>query len=117
MTVARLFGGRFATVLTAAVLLAGYGAGAWGQLNCNVGIEFHPTGGIESCRLNGNHALETAAGIRVTCADGEVAQMYADGRLKSCTLAEPLSLDAVRCEVRARIEFDGDGAIAQCAPS
>ncbi len=117
MTVSRNLASRTGAVLAAAVLLGAYSAGARGELNCNVGIEFHPAGGIKSCRLNGNHTLQTAMGIRVTCADGEVLEKYPEGRLKSCTLAEPAGVDATRCDARARIEFDPDGDFELCTPT
>lgn len=86
------------------------------QLNCNVGVEFYPEGGIKSCKLNGDHRVYTAQGRAVTCADGYVAVQFPGGRLKSCTLAATFVYDALRCTSQSRIEFRRDGTVSKCEP-
>lgn len=96
------------------VLASGH---AWAELNCNVGIEFHPDGGIKRCRLNGHHTLHTAKGDRLTCMNGFELVKYPDGRLQSCTLLEPSTFDDVQCAARSRVELDHDGNLMRCKPS
>ena len=86
------------------------------QLNCNVGVEFYPEGGIKSCKLNGDHRVYTAQGRAVTCADGYVAVQFPGGRLKSCTLAATFVYDARPCTAGSRIEFSLDGTVSKCEP-
>lgn len=98
-------------VLSAAALAA---STATAQLNCNPGVEFYADGPIKQCVLNGNHRLHTARGDVVVCADGQALVQYPDGRLRSCTVAEPAEVGGRRCEPPDRIELGNDGALERC---
>ena len=98
--------------LTVVGLLAS--APARAELNCNVGIEFHPGGGIKSCTLNGHHTLHTAKGDRLTCMNGHELIKYPNGRLESCTILESQMFDDVKCDAQGRVEFDHDGNLVSC---
>lgn len=100
--------------LSLALGLTSITGAAVAQLNCNVGIEFYPNGGIKSCNLNGDHRIYTAQGQPVTCANGHVLVQYPDGKLKSCTLAQPLTFDSSHCDARSKVEVNPGGAIAKC---
>ncbi len=102
-------------VFTALALIV-FSYTAVAELNCNVGIEFYPSGGIKSCMLNGNHRIYTARGQPLTCADGHVLVQYPDGKLKSCVLAESVTFDTVRCDRLSRVELGSDGAVKKCEP-
>lgn len=84
------------------------------ELNCNVGIEFHPGGGIKSCTLNGHHTLHTVKGDRLTCMDGHELNKYPDGRLESCTILDAQRFGHVECDAQSRVEFDHDGNLVSC---
>ena len=84
------------------------------QLNCNPGIEFYEEGPIKQCNLNGNHRLYTVRGDVVICADGNPLVQFPDGRLRSCTVAEPSVIGGERCDAPARIEIAPDGALRSC---
>ncbi len=101
------------TLLITFVLMSVYDIAA-AQLNCNVGVEFYPDGGIKGCNLNGAHRIYTAQGQAVSCADGHVAMLFPDGRLKSCTLAATFAQDPLQCATRSRIEFRHDGTMSKC---
>lgn len=87
---------------------------ALAELNCNVGIEFYPSGGIKRCNLNGNHRIYTAQGRALTCADSHMLVQYPDGKLKSCTIAMSLAFDDVRCDALSRVELDPNGTLTKC---
>lgn len=95
------------------------GAGAVAQLNCNVGVEFYADGGIgiKDCNLNGNHRIYNARGQPLTCLNGYRLVQYPDGRLQSCTLAEPVSFDATLCTRLSVVEFNPDGTLRKCVRS
>ncbi len=85
------------------------------QLNCNVGVEYYPDGGgIKRCVLNGHHTLYTAAGLKVTCADGKVITQYPDGALQSCGIERSHTFDSVRCEPPSEVTFEPDGRLRKC---
>lgn len=84
------------------------------ELNCNVGIEFYPGGGVKSCNLNGNHRIYTAQGQPLTCANGHLLVQYPNGELKSCTIAVPLRFDTLHCDALSRVELDRDGRLRKC---
>jgi hypothetical protein len=84
------------------------------QVNCNPGVEFYDEGPLKRCNLNGNHRLYTDRGDVVVCADGHPLVQFLDGRLQSCTLAEPSVIAGARCEAMARVEFDADGNLRSC---
>jgi len=97
--------------------LAGYGgAPAHAQLNCNAGVDFYPSGAIRRCVLNGHHRLHTALGQPLTCANGQPAVLYEDGRLQSCLLAQPLTSGSLPCEAGHRVELGPDGTPTECLP-
>ncbi len=98
-------------VLSALIMV---GATAFAQLNCNVGVQFYANGGIKGCNLNGHHRLYAASGLALTCANGHEAELYPDGRLKSCTLAQPLSTADRRCVAGSRLELNPDGTLKRC---
>jgi hypothetical protein len=88
------------------------------QLNCNVGVEYYPDGGgIKRCVLNGHHNLYTAAGLKVTCADGKAITQYPDGALKSCGIERSHTFDSVRCEPPSEVTFEPDGRLRTCKRS
>lgn len=85
------------------------------QLNCNVGVEYYPDGGgIKRCVLNGHHALYTAKGLKVTCADGKALTQYPDGSVKSCSIEKSHTFDHVRCEAPSEVAFEPDGGFRSC---
>jgi hypothetical protein len=90
---------------------------ATAQLNCNPGIEFYAEGPIKACNLNGNHRLYTVRGDVVVCADGHPLVQFPDGRLQSCTVAEPSVIAGERCEASSRVELAPDGALESCRKS
>lgn len=94
-------------------LLAGTGA-LRAEPNCNVGIEFHPSGGVRACVLNGHHRLHTERAGPITCADGTRLEQHADGTLARCTLLEPARLEGQDCARGAVVRFAPDGALARC---
>jgi hypothetical protein len=87
---------------------------AWAQVNCNIGIEFYPSGAIKSCNLNGHHRLYALRGQPLTCADGHRLELFPDGKLKSCTLAVTLVFDARHCQAGSRLELDQNGTPTTC---
>jgi len=87
------------------------------QLNCNPGIEFYAEGPIKACNLNGNHRLYTVRGDVVVCADGYPLVQFLDGRLQSCTVAEPSVIAGERCDASSRVELAPDGALESCRKS
>ena len=110
--------GRWSALVLGILGLVGYGARpAHGQLNCNVGVEFYPSGAIRSCVLSGDHRLHPAPGQALTCANGHTAVLYEDGRLQSCLLAQPLSSGSLPCEAGSRVELRPDGTLSQCLRS
>ncbi len=84
------------------------------QLNCNPGVEFYDEGPLKRCNLNGDHRLYTDRGDVVVCADGYPLVQFLDGRLRSCTLAEPSVIAGERCEALARVEFGADDSLRSC---
>ena len=92
-------------------------APAAAQLNCNPGIEFYAEGPIKQCNLNGNHRLHTVRGDVVVCADGHPLVQFPDGRLRSCTVAEPSTIAGRRCDAPARIDLAPDGTLERCRKS
>jgi hypothetical protein len=102
---------RYAVAAGLALLWA---AAARAELNCNVGVEFYPDGGVQACTLNGRHTLHTGAGLVVHCADGARAEQYPDGRLRRCTLALELDADGRRCAPGERVELDAQGRLLRC---
>jgi hypothetical protein len=103
--------------LIAVLALILVGTGAVAQLNCNVGVEFYVDGGIKSCNLNGNHRIYNARGQPLTCLNGYRLVQYPDGRLQSCTLAEPARFDATLCARLSVVEFNPDGTLRKCVRS
>ena len=89
---------------------------AQAQLNCNVGVDFYPSGAVRRCILNGNHRIHSALGQPLTCANGHEAVLYENGRLQRCVLAEPLTSGSLQCEAGRRAEFDPEGRLIQCVP-
>ena len=87
------------------------------QLNCNVGIEFYPSGTIKSCELNGDHQFWLKEGQSVKCSNGEKLTNYPDGKLRSCVVAEPHVFGKIRCQKSDRIEFDENGNVLSCKMS
>lgn len=87
------------------------------QLNCNPGIEFYAEGPIKACNLNGNHRLYTVRGDVVVCADGYPLVQFPDGRLQSCTVAEPSVIAGEHCDASSRVELALDGALESCRKS
>jgi hypothetical protein len=90
---------------------------ATAQLNCNPGIEFYAEGPIKACNLNGNHRLYTVRGDVVVCADGHPLVQFPDGRLQSCTVAEPSVIAGERCDASSRVVLASDGALESCRKS
>ncbi len=84
------------------------------QLNCNVGIEFYPSGAIKSCKLNGDHQFWVKEGQAVKCADGKTLTNYPDGKLHSCFIGEPQVFGEKRCQASNRVEFDKNGDVLRC---
>jgi hypothetical protein len=95
-------------------LLAGSGP-LRAEPNCNVGVEFHPSGGVRACVLNGHHRLHTERAGPITCADGTRVEQHADGTLARCTLLEPARVEGQDCARGAVVRFAPDGALARCA--
>ena len=87
------------------------------QLNCNVGIEFYPSGAIKSCELNGDHQFWVKEGQAVKCSNGKTLTNYPDGKLQSCIIAEPHVFGKIRCNKSDRIEFDQNGNVLSCKMS
>ncbi len=87
------------------------------QLNCNVGIEFYPSGAIKSCELNGDHQFWVKDGQAVKCSNGKMLTNYPDGKLQSCVIAEPHVFGKIRCQKSDRIEFDKNGNVLSCKVS
>lgn len=87
------------------------------QLNCNVGIEFYPSGEIKSCELNGDHQFWVKEGQAVKCLNGKTLTNYPNGKLKSCVIAEPHVFGKIRCQKSDRIEFDKSGNVLNCKMS
>ena len=87
------------------------------QLNCNVGIEFYPSGEIKSCKLNGDHQFWIKEGQVVKCSNGKTLTNYPDGRLQSCVIAEPHVFGKIRCQESDLIEFDEKGNVLSCKMS
>ncbi|GMQ89860.1 MAG: hypothetical protein BMS9Abin10_0195 [Gammaproteobacteria bacterium] len=108
-------GARYTVQALAVLALTLLGASAAAQLNCNVGVQFYPGGGIESCNLNGDHRLYTARGQPLTCLNGRRLVQYPDGRLKSCTLAQPVNFEARPCARLSVVQLDPDGKLKKCA--
>ncbi len=90
---------------------------ATAQLNCNVGIEFYPSGAIKSCELNGDHQFWVKDGQAVKCSNGKTLTNYPDGKLRSCVIAEPQVFGKIRCQKSDRIEFDENGNVLSCKMS
>ena len=81
-------------------------------------MEYYPGGGgIKRCTLNGHHAIYTAKGLKVTCADGKVLTQYPDGALQSCSIEKTHTFDGIRCEGPSRVEFEADGRLRECKRS
>ena len=99
--------------LVAALALS---APAAAQVNCNVGIDFYPDGGVKGCVLNGHHRIHTVDGSVVVCADGERLEQHPDGRLARCTLREAARLDGAVCPPRSQVRFEVDGRLRECLP-
>ena len=106
---------RFACVAAVCGLL--FSTFAVAQLNCNVGIEFYPSGAIKSCELNGDHQFWVKEGQAVKCSNGKTLTNYPDGRLQSCVIAEPHVYGKIRCQKSDRIEFDENGNVLSCKMS
>ena len=84
------------------------------QLNCNVGIEFYPSGAIKSCELNGDHQIWVREGQPVKCLNGKTLTSYPDGKLQSCFIGESHVFGEIRCQGPDRIDFDEDGNVVSC---
>ncbi len=84
------------------------------QVNCNPGVAFYDEGPLKSCNLNGDHRLYTDSGDVVVCADSYPLVQFLNGRLRSCTLAEPSVIAGTRCEALAHVEFGSDGGLRSC---
>lgn len=111
-------GGSVRGVVVLASLAAGFvTTTASAQLNCNPGIEFYAEGPIKACNLNGNHRLYTVRGDVVVCADGHPLVQFPDGRLQSCTVAEPSVIAGEHCDAASRVELAPDGALESCRKS
>lgn len=95
-------------------LLAGSGP-LRAEPNCNAGVEFHPSGGVRACVLNGHHRLHTERAGPISCADGTRLEQHADGTLARCTLLEPARLEGQDCARGAVVRFAPDGALVRCA--
>ena len=100
-----------------AVLGLAFSTYAVAQLNCNVGIEFYPSGEIKSCQLNGDHQFWVKDGQAVKCSNGKTLTNYPDGKLRSCVIAEPHVFGKIRCQKSDRIEFDKNGNVLSCKVS
>ena len=102
---------------SAVIGLAFWAHTAAAQLNCNVGIEFYPSGAIKSCELNGDHQIWVKEGQSVKCLNGKTLTNYPDGKLQSCFIGEPHVFGEIRCEGSDHIEFDEDGNVLSCSVS
>jgi hypothetical protein len=107
--------GPLARPLLLACCLVAAGA-ARGELNCNVGIEFYPRGGVRGCTLNGHHRIHVQRGLAVRCADGRRLEQHPDGSLAHCTLHEPAVFDGRACPKDAKVRFDPHGILIECKP-
>ena len=87
------------------------------QVNCNVGIEFYPSGAIKSCELNGDHRIWVKEGQPVTCVNGKTLTNYPGGKLQSCFIGEPHVFGEVRCQGSNRVVFDEAGNVVSCNAS
>ncbi len=96
---------RYFAVVSGAALILGFAPAAPAQLNCNVGVEHYPGGGLKRCNLNGDHTLYTAKGLRVTCSNGKTLIQHPNGAVESCTIDITHAFGEVRCSAPARVEF------------
>ena len=84
------------------------------QLHCSAEVEFYASGAIRACTLRGHHGRYLAQGSALTCADGRLAVLYADGKLQSCTLGQTLTLADRHCAAGKRVELNPDGTLSRC---